>query len=301
MLTIIKSLLGVARAPFLLLPVTLVAAGAAASAYDGGISLLRTAAALVGLLALHIGVNAINEAADMRSGIDLKTVRTPFSGGSGTLPAGKLSIRAAYSFGFVATAVGLAIGVWFLIQVGWVLVPIVAVGAFSVLMYTHLLLRIGVGEVFAGLGLGALPIVGAAVVQDGVIGPAAVGAAAPAFFMTFNLLLLNEFPDAEADRAGGRRHLVILLGRAGAARIYAIAAIAAPASIVAAVVYGALPALCIVAVLPTLLVAPALRWTFTKASQPVPTGALAGNVIWNLATNVLNAVALGVCAWQGWS
>ena len=49
--------------------------------------------------------------------------------------------------------------------------------------------------------------------------------------MTFNLLLLNEFPDEKADRKGGRRHLVILLGRKGAAVVYAAAALATPLSI----------------------------------------------------------------------
>ena len=80
---------GVARAPFLLLPVTLVAAGAAAAAYDDRASALATLLALIGLVALHAAVNAFNEASDMRSGIDLQTTRTPFSGGSGTLPVGR--------------------------------------------------------------------------------------------------------------------------------------------------------------------------------------------------------------------
>ncbi len=83
---------GVARAPFLLLPVTLVASGAAAAAYDDRASALATVLALVGLVALHAAVNAFNEASDMRSGIDLQTARTPFSGGSGTLPSGAMPV-----------------------------------------------------------------------------------------------------------------------------------------------------------------------------------------------------------------
>ena len=84
---------GVARAPFLLLPVTLVASGAAAAAYDDRASALATVLALIGLVALHAAVNAFNEASDMRSGIDLQTTRTPFSGGSGTLPVGRAAGR----------------------------------------------------------------------------------------------------------------------------------------------------------------------------------------------------------------
>jgi 1,4-dihydroxy-2-naphthoate octaprenyltransferase len=84
----LKAILGVARAPFLLLPVTLVAAGAGAAAHESAVHLWPTVGALVGLLSLHIAVNAFNESSDFRTGIDLRTERTPFSGGSGTLPSG---------------------------------------------------------------------------------------------------------------------------------------------------------------------------------------------------------------------
>ncbi len=289
--------LGVMRAPFLLLPVTLVAAGAAAAAYDDRVVVGRGLLALVGLLALHASVNALNEVSDMRTGIDLRTQRTPFSGGSGTIPSGALSRRAAFVTGLSGAGIGLAIGVWFLFRIGWPMVPILAIGALSVLAYTDVLARIGVGEFFAGLGLGALPVLGTALVQRGQIGPAAWAAAAPAFFMTFNLLLLNEFPDEEADRSGGRRNLVLIFGRRRAAWIYAAAALATPASVVAAVYVGALPTVALVAALPFRFVVPAVQWAFTKPAEPVPIPTLAGNVIWNLATNITIAIALGVATW----
>jgi len=298
---IVKSLLGVSRGPFLLLPVTLIASGAAASAYDAGgsFSWSATILALIGLLALHIGVNALNEAGDMRSGIDLHTVRTPFSGGSGTLPAGALSVAFTRLWGLSTTALGLAVGVWFLVTVGWVILPLLVFGAVAVLLYTPLWLRLGVGEFFAGLGLGALPVMGAAIVQDGRLGQAAIAAAIPAFLMTFNLLLLNEFPDEPADRAGGRRHLVILLGRRGAALVYLAAALAVPASIIIAVLLRIMPPIALVATLATALLWPALRWAVAKPGQPTPIAALGGNVAWNLATNLLLAGALALATWRG--
>ena len=66
----INAILGVIRAPFLILPVTLVASGAAAAAYDGAFRWSRSLVALVGLVALHIAVNVLNEVSDMRSGIE---------------------------------------------------------------------------------------------------------------------------------------------------------------------------------------------------------------------------------------
>ncbi len=288
--------LSVARAPFLLLAVTLVASGAAAGAYGGAFDPLNTLAALIGLVALHAAVNALNEASDMRRGIDLATQRTPFSGGSGTLPSGAIPVRAAVAVGLGGALVGLLCGLWLITRRGPVLIPYMVAGAVLVLAYTDLLARIGVGVVAAGLGLGALPVAGTALVQGGGVGPAAWVVAIPAFFMTFNLLLLNEFPDEEADRAGGRRNLVLLLGRRRAAIVYAAAALGTPLAILAGVLAGALPIPALLGLLPSLLLALPLRWALTDPDGPVPIPALAANVQWNLGTNVLLAVALTLAA-----
>jgi 1,4-dihydroxy-2-naphthoate octaprenyltransferase len=283
--------LGVARAPFLLLPVTLVAAGSAAAAYEGAFSWPRTILALVGLLLLHAAVNAFNEASDMSTGIDLRTKRTPFSGGSGTLPAGLLSVRATLAFAYVCAVSGALIGGWFALRLDPSFALLMAAGAASVLFYSELFARTGVGEIFAGLGLGALPIWGAAWVQGPVPGPAALWAGVPGFFMTFNLLLLNEFPDEEADRVGGRRNIVLMMGRKGAALVYAAAAILTPLSIVLAVVLGALPVYALAATLPSLLLVKPLTWAFGSTRESVPIPAMGANVVWNLATNSVLAAA----------
>jgi len=295
----LKAYLGVARAPFLLLPITLVAVGAAVGVLVGDFSPARSFLALVGLLALHMAVNILNEWSDQRTGIDLRTKRTPFSGGSGTLPSGSMEASTALIFGLLSAAAGLAIGVWFVILYGWVLVPPFALGAVCVLAYTNVLARSGVGELAAGLGLGALPVACTAYVQGGNFTAAAWAASVPAFFMTFNLLLLNEFPDEEADRFGRRRNLVILLGRKLAARVYAIVALATPTSIIVAVVLDMVPPHSLAALLPSLLLAKPLTWALGDVREDVPVPALAANVAWNLATNTVLAAALALAGALG--
>jgi 1,4-dihydroxy-2-naphthoate polyprenyltransferase len=295
-MTAIKAYMGVARAPFLLLPVTLVAAGAGAAAYEGSWSLRRSLLALLGLVALHAAVNVLNEVSDMRTGIDLHTSRTPFSGGSGTLPAGLMTPARARAFGLACAALGLLVGVWFTLRIGWAMLPLLALGAFAVLGYTDMLARIGLGEIFAGLGLGCLPVWGTAFVQASSAGRSAVAAALPAFFMTLNLLFLNEFPDENADRAGGRRNLVLMLGRRAAAVVYAAAVLAVPVAIGVAVASAALPRGCLFAILPTLFSLRGLRWAFSAPAEPVPLAALGGNVAWNLATNAVLALTLFLAA-----
>jgi 1,4-dihydroxy-2-naphthoate octaprenyltransferase len=285
---------GVARLPFLILPFALVANGASAAAYDGRFDWVRTILALVGLVALHAAVNTLNETSDFRTGIDLATRRTPFSGGSGTLPSGLLSLRAATVFGWACVALGFLIGAWFLWVLGPSFIPFILVGLFLVVGYTGFLARIGLGEIAAGLGLGSLPVIGTALVQAGDLGPAAYAASVPAFFMTFNLLFLNEFPDVEADRAGGRKNLVLLLGRRRAAWVYALLALATPVSVAGGVLLGFLPPACLIAILPSILLVRPLAWAFRRPEEPVPIPALAANVIWNLATNA--ALASGFIA-----
>jgi 1,4-dihydroxy-2-naphthoate octaprenyltransferase len=288
--------LGVARAPFLLLPVTLVAAGSAAAAWEGAFAWTSAVLALVGLVLLHAAVNALNEASDMATGIDLRTVRTPFSGGSGTLPAGKLSVGSTRAFAYTCAVLGGLIGGWFALELGPSFALLMAAGAVSVLFYTDVFARLGLGEIMAGLGLGALPVWGAAWVQGREPGAAALWAGVPAFFMTFNLLLLNEFPDEEADRAGGRKNVVLLLGRQGAALVYAVAAVLTPLAIVAAVTLRALPPAAVVAVLPSVFLAKPLAWALSDPREPVPIPALGANVAWNLSTNTVLALALAVAA-----
>jgi 1,4-dihydroxy-2-naphthoate octaprenyltransferase len=167
-------------------------------------------------------------------------------------------------------------------------------GAIFVAGYTDVLTKVGIGEIAAGLGLGGLPVAGVALVQAGVIGPAAIAAAVPATFMTFNLLLLNEFPDETADRVGGRRHLVIQLGRPRAAIVYAAAGLLTPISIVVSTVLGSLPPVALVAVLPSLLLAKPLHWALKTPNQAVPIPAMGANVAWNHLTNLLLAAGLVV-------
>jgi 1,4-dihydroxy-2-naphthoate octaprenyltransferase len=284
--------LDVARARFLLLPVTLVALGAAAASATGAFDPVRTALALVGLVALHVAINAFNEASDYERGIDLETDPTPFSGGSGRLPEGDLHPTTARWLGIAGSAVGVVVGAYFLVVVGPVLLPVVALGAATVLGYTDFFARKGLGEVAAGLGLGALPVIGVALVQNGQLGAPAVAAAVPAFLLTFNLLLLNEFPDEDPDRRGGRLNLVHALGRERAARAYLAVALLVPVSIVAAVTAGVLGPLALFGVVPSVLLYRPAEWAIRRPSESVPLSGLQANVAWILTTNL--ALAVGI-------
>ncbi len=86
--SLISTLLRAARLPFLVLTPLCLALGVALLQLQGVApnpqDLLLI---LLGALLMHVAVNGFNEYFDFRSGLDLMTRRTPFSGGSGALPA----------------------------------------------------------------------------------------------------------------------------------------------------------------------------------------------------------------------
>ena len=282
----------IARPQFLVLPLTLVVLGATASAVDGTFDLLRSFLALFGLLAAHVAVNALNEASDAARGIDDRTDPTPFSGGTKTITEGELSVSQARRFGLAAGAVATVVGLWFVWVVGVAIVPLVVAGAVFVVGYTDVFARVALGELVAGLGLGGLPVLGVALVQSGAVGPVAIAVAIPASLLTACLLLLNEFPDEEPDRIGGRRNIVLVFGRRRGAWAYVLLALGVPTTIAALALTGEIPLPALLGVVPSLLLARPLSWALNCPEKSVPVPALRRNVSWVLATNVAMAVGL---------
>lgn len=187
---------------------------------DGSYSLHHAVLAFLGLILWHVSAQVLNDYFDYRSGIDLKTQRTPFSGGSGVLPAKLLKPNSVLVFGLLCFVLALPIWIYFLIDKGVLLLPALAVGAVCVLLYTPVLTRWKVPEAFSGLGLGILPVLTCYFVQTGEYTTGAIVGGVASGIVMFNLHLLFEFPDVEADRAGGRKTLPIILGTKKASWLY---------------------------------------------------------------------------------
>ncbi len=208
------------RPRFLLISVALAALGTSIAWRNGFFSLRYTVLAFIGLLLWQISVQVLNDYFDYKSGVDLKTRRTPFSGGSGILPAHLLRPGSVLKFGLLSFALAVPIWAYLITVKGLLLLPLIGVGAVCVLVYTPFLTRWRLGEVSSALGLGILPTLMFYFVQTGGYSAEAVVAAIPAGMLIFNVHLLNEFPDVEADEAGGDKTLPIILGRPKAAWLY---------------------------------------------------------------------------------
>ncbi|PJA27626.1 MAG: prenyltransferase [candidate division Zixibacteria bacterium CG_4_9_14_3_um_filter_46_8] len=247
----IKYLFLETRPQFLLLSPILVFLGMAMAMYQGSFSWVYFLLSVIGLTLLHTSVNVLNDYSDHKTGIDFKTKRTPFSGGSGFLTIGKVNPEAALKLGLGSFFLAVPIGVYFVIKEGWHLLPLFLVGSVFVLWYTSHLSKVGGGlsEISAGLGLGSLPVLGTFIIINGGFSWVALYASIPSGFLVCNLLLLNEFPDAEADKTGQRRTLPIVLGYKKAALVYSTLIVMAYLWVVIGVALGLMPAWALIALL----------------------------------------------------
>jgi 1,4-dihydroxy-2-naphthoate polyprenyltransferase len=251
---IVAPVMRAARPNFLTLtPVcVLIGIGAAIQTHTH-VSVAECLLVLFGALLAHISVNLLNEYDDFRSGLDSLTIRTPFSGGSGSLPAHPEAAAATRAAGLLCLCAAAAVGVYFVYGKGLALLPLGLAGLVLVVAYTPLVTRRPLLCLLApGIGFGPFMVLGTAFVLGGRYSGIALVASLSPLCLASELLLINQFPDIDADRAVGRRHLPIVLGRRRCAVLVGALIVAAFGTVAIGVVGGILPPLALL----TLLVLP---------------------------------------------
>lgn len=219
-------MLGPMRLPFLILTPACVFLGIACAAYLKGfesISIFYSILILIGALSAHMSVNGLNEYFDFKSGLDFNTTPTPFSGGSGTLPNRPALANVTLFISILLACISMVIGLYFLDEVGLELLPIGLAGILIVLCYTPFITRSAILSLISpGLGFGPIMVVATCLILSGEYSwPVFVVSLVP-FFLVNNLLLLNQFPDIEADKKVARKNLPILLGTKKSAQVYGV-------------------------------------------------------------------------------
>ncbi len=294
------------RANFLVLAVFLVGIGLAVTwnflpTVNGDFNFLHAALIMAGVVLTHISVNLFNEYSDYKTGIDFNTQRSPFSGGSGMIVSGKTSLRSVLIVAILSLAVAFGIGLYFSIVAHWSILVIAVVGGLTIVLYTPVLARFMLGELFSGLMLGTMVVIGTYIAMTAspemglgqILTAELVLISIPPGILTSLLLLINEFPDAEADRRGGRKHLVIRFGRQKAAWIYTFGVFLAFGIIIALPILGMASTWIYLALIPLPLAMNAcfLAIRHNNDNKKILT-AMGNNVITVLATDLLLAIAI---------
>jgi 1,4-dihydroxy-2-naphthoate octaprenyltransferase len=275
------------RPQFLLLSVVLAFLGNCIAWYDGYFHLGYALLAFVGLLLCHISVNVLNDYFDYTSGIDLRTRRTPFSGGSGILPTSLLKPKQVFWFGLVAFLLAVPIGIYFVFTRGWDLLPLLLLAAVCTVLYTPVLTRLGWPEWAPGVGLGMLPVLGTYFVQTTAYTVPAIIASIPSGILVHNLLLLNEFPDVPADKKAGRRTLPITMGKKNAGIVYSALTLLVYLWIIVWVAAGIMPVFCLIALLTLPLAIKAIQGALKPENMKRLVPAMANNVLVILVTQLM--------------
>ncbi|MBN1428099.1 MAG: prenyltransferase [Anaerolineae bacterium] len=290
-----KDLMGPMRPPFLILTPACVLLGLSTAIWSGAeINFLHVVLVLIGAMAAHISVNTFNEYFDFRSSLDTRTQRTPFSGGSGTLPARPGLDRQTLATAVITLVITGLIGVYFLVVRGWLLLPLGLLGMIVVFIYTPWVTRSPILCLIApGLGFGLLMVMGTHFALTGQYSWTAFVASLVPFFLVNNLLLLNQFPDVGPDRSVGRKHFPIVIGNRASSLIYGAFLLSSFLSIVVGVAMGYLPMTALIGLGALLLAVPAFLGAYRYAENMEKLAPAMGlNVIINIVMPVLVAIGL---------
>jgi 1,4-dihydroxy-2-naphthoate octaprenyltransferase len=289
----IKTVLKSTRPSFLVLSPICVFLGLSTSlASQSQVNFLLFFLIFIGAILAHISVNMLNEYFDFKSGLDLKTERTAFSGGSGALPDNPKMAKAILVIGLIALLLTIFIGIYLTLERGTQIIPIGIVGVVLIITYTQWLNRFPFLCLIApGLGFGILMVVGTHAILTGGHSSLPWLVSLVPFFLINNLLLLNQYPDMKADVSVGRNTFPIAFGLNKSNVVYGIFFMAAYLLILILVAMGYIPNLSIIAAVPIVFSLFALvganKYTSRIGAFPRYLGA-------NVAASVLTPLLLGI-------
>ncbi len=204
------------------LPVSLagVLFGVAMAVADGGFKAVPALLCFLFALLAQIASNFANEYYDFKAGLDRVGRDGPRRGvteGDITPGAMKAATFATLGAACVTGCVLVALyGQWWMYVVG--VLTALAVIAYSAGPYP--LSRNGLGEVAVVFFFGIIPVTLTYYLETGLMSAAVVAASAGIGLMGANVLIVNNYRDADDDAAVGKRTLAVKLGRNAVAVIY---------------------------------------------------------------------------------
>jgi 1,4-dihydroxy-2-naphthoate octaprenyltransferase len=193
---------------------------------DGRLRVVRAAAALIVALAIQIGTNLVNDAADSKRGAD-KAGRL---GPPRAVAEGLLSGKVAVTGGLTCFGIAGLNGLWLASVSGWWLLIPGGLAIVAGIAYTagpKPLAYLGLGEIFVFIFFGLFATSGSAFVQftgtganeqAGLIASLVFGASLGLF--SVGILEINNIRDAPTDVAVGKATLAVRLGDANARGLF---------------------------------------------------------------------------------
>ena len=228
-------------------------------------------------VAAHAGINVLNDFYDHLNGTDaVNTDRLfPFTGGSRFIQNGVLSPAQTLAWGLALFALVIAGGLWLMQQTGPQLFWIGLAGLLIGWAYSAPPLRLnsrGLGEACVAGGF-LLIVAGSACVQGAGLVAGAWLIGLPYALLVTNILYINQFPDRKADALAGKRHWVVRMQPAVAARGYVLILLLAASLLIFTVFARLLPSLALISLVglaPAISAARRLLANVDEPSQLMP-------------------------------
>ena len=278
------------------------ALGTAMAARDGELAWGWLALTVAGIFFIEVAKNASGELFDFDSGADLGVApadRSPFSGGKRVLVDGLLTRAQTREIAAVTYASGAVAGLCIAAAREPRVLGLGLAGIALAYFYQAPPFKLayrGLGEAAVALAYGPLVCAGTYLVQRGGVTTDVLLVSLPLGVLIAAFLWINEFPDYAADRAAGKRTLVVRLGPRRAARVFAVL-VAAAFAVLALLPRWGLPGgvLLGLAGLPFALAA---AWRLLR--EPEVTARVVPAQAWALASFVLMATGTAVgLLWRG--
>ncbi len=278
----------VIRIRFLLASVVAVSVGLALSWWHGiQIDIWYAIMTMAGVIALHSSVDLLNDYWDYKRGIDTQTQRTKMSGGTGVLPEGLLKPTQVYRAGIIFLIIGGLIGSYFVVTDGIIIGLILAFAVLSIYFYSTKIVDSGLAEVFVTIK-GTMIVLGTYFIQTSEINMASIIAGIFVGVLSSLVLFITSFPDYDADKAKGRKTLVIFLGKQKATTMFWIFPLIAYSVLISGIIYELFPLYCIISLVAVPLIIKAgisLKQNFDNIQDLVP--AMSSTITFSRITGTL--------------
>jgi len=236
----------VIRIRFLLSSVIAVSVGLGISWWHiGQIDILYAIMTMGGVVSLHASVDLLNDYWDFKRGIDTQTQRTKMSGGTGVLPEGLLQPNQVYRAGIAFLIIGTLIGSYFVIIDGIVIGMILTFAVVSIYFYSTKIVDSGLAEIFVAIK-GTMIVLGTYFIQTLEINLTTIMGGIFIGVLSSLVLFITSFPDFEADKAKGRKTLVISMGKQKATIVFWIFPIVVYSILISGIFYEIFPIYCII-------------------------------------------------------
>jgi 1,4-dihydroxy-2-naphthoate polyprenyltransferase len=194
----------------------------------------------------HFGLNMLDDVCDYLHSVDRLNIgeRNPYTGGSGVLTDGLMQPRHLAWAAVFCFALTSSIGIYLALSRGWPVLVFGLFGIFCSVFYTLPPIKFGyrgLGELGLLVNFGPVIGLGAYYVQSGAIGLEPFLVSLVLGVMMWSEIVINEIPDYEEDRVGGKRNLVVRVGRKNAVIIYTAGLVAAYLLLIYTVLTGIAP------------------------------------------------------------